>query len=79
MVFFSRLPMSSPSEKPYVVSCFPMFSSPRLCHPGLMCIIGAETTYEVASNLGILLMNSNCFAIYSQQHSSYVSSDIYFH
>ena len=27
--------------------------------------IGAETNYRIAHNLGILLMNSNCFAIFS--------------
>ena len=37
---------------------------------------GAETNCRIAHNLGILLMNSNCFAIYFQQHSSYVCSDI---
>ena len=39
---------------------------------------GAETNCRIAHNLGILLMNSNCFAIYFQQHSSYVCSDIYY-
>ena len=39
---------------------------------------GAETNFRIASNLGILLMNSNCFAIYFQQHFSYVCSDIYY-
>ena len=34
----------------------------------------AETNCRIACNLGILLMNSNCFAIIS----SYVCSDIYF-
>ena len=29
--------------------------------------------------LGILLMDSNCFAIFVQQHSSYVCSDIYYY
>ena len=38
---------------------------------------GAETNCRTALNLGILLMNSNCFAIFFQQHSSYVCSDIY--
>ena len=39
---------------------------------------GAETNYcRIARNLGILLLNSNCFAMYFQQHSSYVCSDIY--
>ena len=36
-----------------------------------------ETKCRIACNLGILLMNNNCFAIYFQQHSSYVCSDIY--
>ena len=31
---------------------------------------GAETNCTIASNLGILLMNSNCFAIYFKQHFS---------
>ena len=38
---------------------------------------GAETNCRIVHNLGILLMNGNCFAIYFQQHSSYVCSDIY--
>ena len=38
---------------------------------------GAEINCRIARNLGILLMNSICFAIYSQQHSSHVCSDIY--
>ena len=33
---------------------------------------GAETCCRIAHNLGILLMNSNCFSIFLQQHSSYV-------
>ena len=33
---------------------------------------GAETNCRIARTLGILQMNSNCFAIYFQQHSSYV-------
>ena len=37
----------------------------------------AETNYRIVHSLGILLRNSNCFAIYLQQHSSYVCSDIY--
>ena len=36
----------------------------------------AETNCKAASNLCILLMNSNCFTIYFQQHSSYVCWDI---
>ena len=31
---------------------------------------------RIVHNLGILLMNSNCFVIYFQQHSRCVSSDI---
>ena len=38
---------------------------------------GAETNCRTAHNLGILLMNSNCFAIFFQRHYSYVYSDIY--
>ena len=39
---------------------------------------GAETNCRIAHNLGILLMNSNCFAIFFRSiHSSYVRSDIY--
>ena len=38
---------------------------------------GAETNGRIAHNLGILLMNSNWFAIVCQQHYSYVCSDIY--
>ena len=38
---------------------------------------GAETNCKIADNIGILLKNSNCFAIFFQQHSSYVCSDIY--
>ena len=38
---------------------------------------GAETNCRIADYLGILLMNSYCFAISFQQHSSYVCSDIY--
>ena len=38
---------------------------------------GAENNCTIARNLGILQMNSNCFVIYFQQHSSYVCSDIY--
>ena len=38
----------------------------------------AGTNFRIARNLGILLMTSNSgFAIYFQQHSSYVCSDIY--
>ena len=37
----------------------------------------SETNCRIARNMGILLMNSNCFAFYFQQHSSYVCSDIY--
>ena len=33
---------------------------------------------RIAHNLGILLMNSNCFATFFQQHYSYVCSDIYY-
>ena len=40
-------------------------------------LYGAETNCRIAHNLGILLMNSNCFAINFQQHSSYECSDIY--
>ena len=36
-----------------------------------------ETNCRIAHNLGILLMNSNCFAIFFQRHSTYVCSDIY--
>ena len=35
---------------------------------------GAETNCRIAHNLGILLMNSNCFAIFFQQHSTVVMS-----
>ena len=38
---------------------------------------GAETNCRTGRNLGILPMNSNCFAIFFQQHSGYVCSDIY--
>ena len=37
---------------------------------------GAETNCRIAHNLGILLINSNCFAIYFQQHSSYACSEL---
>ena len=48
------------------------------CEEALTLFIGAEANYcRIARNLGILLMNSNCFAMYFQQHSSYVCSDIY--
>ena len=36
-----------------------------------------ETNCRIAHNVGILLINSYCFAIYFQQHSSFVCSDIY--
>ena len=38
---------------------------------------GAETNCRIAHNLGILLMNSNCFAFFFSGHYSYVCSDIY--
>ena len=38
---------------------------------------GAQTNCRIARNLGILLMKSNCFAIYFQQQPSYVTSDYY--
>ena len=31
---------------------------------------GAENNCRISHNLGILLINSNCFAIYFHQHSS---------
>ena len=38
-----------------------------------------EANCNIAHNLGILLMNSNCFAIFIfLQHSRYVSSDFYY-
>ena len=37
---------------------------------------GTENNGRIARNLGILMMNSSCFAIYFQQHYSYVCSDI---
>ena len=37
----------------------------------------AEPNSRIAHNVGILLMNSNCFAIFFQQDYSYVCSDIY--
>ena len=44
---------------------------------GILIILifnGAETNCRIAHNLGILLMNSKCFAIYFQQHSYYICS-----
>ena len=38
---------------------------------------GAETNCRIADSLGILLMSSNCFAVYFQQHSSYVAFSFY--
>ena len=38
---------------------------------------GAETSFRNAHNLGILMMNSNCFAIFFQQQYSYVCSATY--
>ena len=72
---------------------FVFFTLLRLFRPWLLCSLsgwfhlncisigtgfnGAETNCRIAHNLGILLMNSNCFAMYFPQHSSYVCSDIY--
>ena len=43
----------------------------------LLVFLRAKTNCRIALTSGIPLMNSNCFAICFQQHSSYVCSDIY--
>ena len=72
-----KYPMDDSMIRWFVYICEVFFNRISVSDVYIWNADGPETNCWIARNLGIQLMNSNCFAIYFQLHSSYVYSDIY--